>query len=127
MRRGPTSKLRVADRGDFMERESRIFRFQIDDSLPHGRRETPLIQFGHFWWEVWGQETCHPCLIKEIGLVIDGSLGHACFRGPLLRGFPTQDDSANELRGYLSVVLQQATNLLRFMRVLMAVKSLPGH
>ncbi len=35
MRRGSATKLSVADRGDFVEGEGGIFRFQIDDGLSH--------------------------------------------------------------------------------------------
>src|SRR6266568_2306219 len=74
-----------------------------------------------------GEQACHSCLIKEVGLVVNRTTWLSRFSRPLLDIDPPQNHGADELIFDLSSVFEQWTNLRPFMRWSLALVSAFGH
>src|SRR5712692_613937 len=64
-------KFHETDGCDLVGSEGRILHVQIHDLLSDVGRKRTLIQLGDGWRWLWREQRSHPCLIKEIGAVVD--------------------------------------------------------
>src|SRR6266568_1091689 len=102
-----------------------FFSGQISLSIEQEVAKASIFRYG--WWRGRREKTCHPGLVKQIGLVVDGALRHAGFRCSLPGCGPTQNHRSNDFVRPLCWIGEQGTKFLPAMGWLAALKSMFGY